>query len=455
MKKKIFLIIITLFVFIITSFYLIVSRGYDRQNKVILFIKEIIPPHFARQVREKIFFIPNLKERNKFLSLQVEKYEQGFEGNLFKEQKIKSSKDKEYLVKEFFLPFPRLDMRLGWAATENSRRAHYLEVVDDKIIAISGVGQTIYFNKENIKKKKLQQKEIKNNINEYLESKKYELIGIRDLFVEDNFVYISLQHKDTKGFTINIYRAELNFEKLNFKPFFIINEYWKNYNVFSGGRIEKFKENKILFSIGYSAVKRAAQNKGSLLGKIIAIDKTTSEYNLVSMGHRNPQGLFYIEDMDVIVNTEHGPKGGDEININFQNLPEVPNYGWDIVSYGVPYGGKNDVLYGGKDVFKKSHAKYGFIEPFINYTPAIGISEIIYLDKKNKSKYKNNFYVSSLRAGSIYIISTDDKISKIVDEDRLFFKEQRIRDIKFDKDMGVFFIIFEFTPSIGVMYLKD
>ena len=105
------------------------------------------------------------------------------------------------------------------------------------------------------------------------------------------------------------------------------NEYWKKYNVFSGGRIETYKNNKILFSIGFSSDKPAAQNKKSLLGKIISIDKNTSEYKLISIGHRNPQGLFYEKNSDIIINTEHGPKGGDEVNINFQNSKKMANFG--------------------------------------------------------------------------------------------------------------------------------
>ena len=445
MKKYLTIIIVGTILLSVLGFWTIVTKGYDRQNKVILFLKEIIPSHFARKVRETVFFIPNLKERNKFLSLQVEKYEQGLEGNLFKEKSIKSNKNITYLVKEFFLPFPRLDTRLGWAATENSRRAHYLEVVKDKVLVISGLGQIIYFEKDRISKKKLLQKEIKNNINSYLESQKYKLIGIRDLFVEDDYVYISMLHKDSKGYTINIYRSKLDFQELYFKPFFITNEYWKEYSVFSGGRIESYKNNKILFSIGFFYVYTAAQNKNSLLGKIISIDKTTSKHELISIGHRNPQGLFYDKVSDIIINTEHGPKGGDEINVNFQDYKDIPNYGWDVSSYGTPYGD-------GEDPFKKSHSKYGFIVPFRYFTPSIGISEIVYLTKKNSPNNKNNLYVSSLRAGSIYIIETDDQISKILNEDRIFFKEQRIRDIEFDKDTGAFFILFEFTPSIGIMY---
>ena len=82
-------------------------------------------------------------------------------------------------------------------------------------------------------------------------------------------------HKDGKGFTINIYKAKLNLKNIIFKEFFKTNEYWQRYNVFSGGRIESYKNNKILFSIGYSYVDEVAQKPESLLGKIISIDKDT------------------------------------------------------------------------------------------------------------------------------------------------------------------------------------
>lgn len=444
MKKILVISFLTIVLILSASFWMIVSKGYDKQNPIILTIKKILRPDIAAKIRDTIFFIPNLQQRNEFLSLQVQKYEQGFDGKLFKKENIYSSDKKKFELKEFFLPFPRLDTRLGWAATENSRRAHYLEIVKDKVLLISGLGQTIYFEKDNINTNSLNQIEIPNNLKSFLKDNNFTLIGIRDLFVEDDYVYISLQHKDSLGFTINVYRAKLNFERLNFTQFFKTNEYWSKYNVFSGGRLETFKDNKILFSIGYANQDDVAQKKDSLLGKIIAIDKESAKYNLISYGHRNPQGLFYEKSKNLIMNSEHGPKGGDELNLNFKKNNSMPNYGWDIASYGSPYTGK--------DNYKKSHKEFGFIEPFKNYTPSIGISEIVNLiPEKNPLGKSNSIYISSLRAGSIYILDTDENLKKIESEDRLYFKNQRIRDLEFDKDLKVFFILFEITPSIGIV----
>ena len=62
-----------------------------------------------------------------------------------------------------------------------------------------------------------------------------------------------------------------------------------------------------------------AQDNVKHFGKIILINKLTKDWSIVSKGYRNVQGLLYDNDNKLIISTEHGPKGGDEININFLN----------------------------------------------------------------------------------------------------------------------------------------
>jgi len=447
LTRKIIIIIIVIFTSILfASLWSVVSGGYDKQNKVILLLKKIIPTKISRKVRDIVFIIPDLKERNKFLSNQVRKYDQGLKGEKFNDEIIISKKNKEeYHLKEFYLPFPRLDSRLGWAGETNSRRAHYFTIFKDKIIVMSGDAETLFFEKKNIFNNKLNEIRIQNNIQNILINNNFKLIGIRDLFIEDKKVYVSLLYKNSKGLSINVYRADINFEKLNFELFFEVKEHWVAYNVYTGGRFSKYKDNEILFTIGYQNVKKIAQDPNSLLGKIISINKLTGDHKVISIGHRNPQGLSYIEDIDIIINSEHGPKGGDEININFQKGDEVPNYGWDISSYGIEYDGT--------DPYKKSHSEYGFIEPFKYYVPSIGISQIVYMPKKFNLYNENSLYISSLRAESIYVMKINDQFNKIIDEDRIFFNK-RIREIEYDKENNLFILLFEHTPSIGILKLK-
>ena len=99
-NKKVILPVIVLIVLTFVGFWNVVSGGYDRQNKTILFLKKFIPSNISIKVRDTIFIIPNLIERNKFLSTQIEKYEQGLSGNFFNEEIILSKKNKKKIFSE-------------------------------------------------------------------------------------------------------------------------------------------------------------------------------------------------------------------------------------------------------------------------------------------------------------------------------------------------------------------
>jgi len=452
--KKTFIILSLIGFICFVGLWTIVSGGYDKQNTTILFLKKFIPTSISRKIRDTIFIIPDLKEQNRILSVQVAKYEQGLDGNLFEEIEQKSKEGLySYNLKKFFLPFKRLDQRAGWQAEKNSRRAHYLEIIDDKILSISGLGETIYFNKNNINRNKLNQKKITNNLKKILKTKNSELLGIRDLYYENNYIYISLIERDSRGATINIYKAKKNFKNLDFELFFETFEYRKKYTLQTGGRIEKFKDNKILFSIGFFDNYDGAQKNDNLVGKIISIDKNTKSFNLVSIGHRNPQGLSFLKNNNLIINTEHGPKGGDEINLNFLSDEKLKNFGWPISSYGKPYPG-TEKIYQEKGLLKSTHAENGFEEPIKYFVPSIGISELVAIEDNSQENLQNTIYASSLRANSIYIIKVNKNFKKILNVDRIYISNNRIRDLKYDEESNNFFLILENVPGIGVIKIS-
>ena len=103
------------------------------------------------------------------------------------------------------------------------------------------------------------------------------------------------------------------------------------------------------------------------------------------MGVRNTQGLSYDKEKDILFMTEHGPKGGDEVNIKKILYSKIVNFGWPISSYGEHYPHETEKKT--KSIYKfaplyKSHSEHGFEEPVIYYENAIGPSEIIFLKKK-------------------------------------------------------------------------
>ena len=80
-----------------------------------------------------------------------------------------------------------------------------------------------------------------------------------------------------------------------------------------------------------------AQDAEKAYGKILNNYLDTRNMKITSLGHRNPQGLYISKKFDFIISTEHGPKGGDEININHKPQKKIKNFWLAISSYGEHY----------------------------------------------------------------------------------------------------------------------
>ena len=185
----------------------------------------------------------------------------------------------------------------------------------------------------------------------------------------------------------------------------------------------------------------------------------------MASGLRNPQGLYYDKNNNIILSTDHGPQGGDEININL-NPDNIENYGWPIASYGEHYGFEkrddNSKEYK-KAPFHKSHKKFNFKEPLIYFNPSVGPSEIIKIPKDfffgNKEEYI--ILLSSMGWGndkneiikrggmSLHFIKLNNNFD-IIDHS-VFSIEERIRDMKYIPSEKSIFLFLENSPAIGII----
>ena len=148
----------------------------------------------------------------------------------------------------------------------------------------------------------------------------------------------------------------------------------------------------------------------------------------------------------IIISTEPGAYGGDEINKIIFNK----NYGFPVSSYGDQYD-FDEILDQRADYsFKKSHREYNFQEPIFSFVPSIGISEIIKIPDSFSKYWLNNYLVSSLNGRSLYRIKFDEKFSKILFLEKIYIGE-RIRDIKFLKKNNSLILALEESGSIGIL----
>ena len=330
----------------------------------------------------------------------------------------------------------------------------YLDLYENKLFLISATGLIGYSN--NLYEDSIIFNQINNNINDFLsldEINKGNWFSVKDLLVVNNNIYVSFTNEQKNNcWNTSVIVAKLNFEYLKFSNFFepkycvkSKNNYDKEFNAHqSGGKLFKYDDDNIILTMGDYRLRKLAQDINSTFGKILKLNSKSKKYEILSLGHRNPQGLYYNLDKDYIISTEHGPHGGDEINLNL-NTKIVKNFGWAISSYGEHYGGKES--YENKSKYKKyplhkSHKDYNFIEPIKYFVPSIGISQLVQI-KQNK------FLLSSLKDESIYTFALNEK-NELTEFKRIEIGE-RIRDMVYDSEKKEVLLFLENTASIGIL----
>ena len=330
----------------------------------------------------------------------------------------------------------------------------YLDLYENKLFLISATGLIGYSN--NLYGDSIIFNQINNNINDFLsldEINKGNWFSVKDLLVVNNNIYVSFTNEQKNNcWNTSVIVAKLNFEYLKFSNFFepkycvkSKNNYDKEFNAHqSGGKLFKYDDDNIILTMGDYRLRKLAQDINSTFGKILKLNSKSKRYEILSLGHRNPQGLYYNLDKDYVISTEHGPHGGDEINLNL-NTKIVKNFGWAISSYGEHYGGKES--YENKSKYKKyplhkSHKDYNFIEPIKYFVPSIGISQLVQI-KQNK------FLLSSLKDESIYTFTLNKK-NELTEFKRIEIGE-RIRDMAYDSEKKEVIFFLENTASIGIL----
>lgn len=441
--------------------YLVANILYIKSNKFNFIINQNFP-----KIKKTIFATPA------YLELERKYYEV-----LEEKRKIPSYLERA-ISQTQFLKFRRLEYDLNTYNYTSSRMkaVGFIEFYNKNLFFINGIGEIKFIDDENIQNFENKHKKIKTNIKKIISDKTFFSTGpgrnnsfnsISDLLIYKDYVYLSLNREiEENCYTKSIIRAKLNFDYLVFEDFFydkkecrkyeddkskynghqsggkmIIIENQSKYNIFNKSN------DKILFTIGDYRSNRSkqifsAQDTESIFGKTILIDTITREYEIFTIGHRNSQGIFYDKAKNIIISTEHGPYGGDEINI----LSYGKNYGWPVSSYGENYkkvpGDIDNDFY-----FKKNHIDFGFQEPVIAFTKSIGISDIIKVPDDYHIKWKNSYLATSLNGHVILRFNLNTSLDKVQSIEFINVND-RIRDIEIYK--GKIYTILENSSTLTV-----
>lgn len=148
--------------------------------------------------------------------------------------------------------------------------------------------------------------------------------------------------------------------------------------------------------------------------------------SVYSYGHRNPQGLIVNPFTQEVWETEHGPKGGDEINV----IKAGANYGWPLVSFGLNYDGTQ---------VSSSPTRSDIEAPIHTWTPSIAPSGMAFITNDQFKKWKGNLLVGSLAFR--YLSKLELEGNRIVGETKLFENIGRVRNVKQGPDGSIYISI--------------
>lgn len=172
-----------------------------------------------------------------------------------------------------------------------------------------------------------------------------------------------------------------------------------------------------------------AEKSTNIFGAIAKVNLKTLRAEKFANGLRGPQGLLWDSFRKILWETEHGPRGGDELNI----IERGKNYGWPFVTLGRPYAERN---LQGENFFSTIYGDHkNFTSPVFSWTPSIGVSQLALIPKSSNfnKNLQGNLLVSSLKDLSVYNLKVDltpkGTFSRILYSERIYIG-QRIRDME-------------------------
>ena len=225
-----------------------------------------------------------------------------------------------------------------------------------------------------------------------------------------------------------------------------------------GCRVAQSADNLLFLTQGdHGSHRNEAQNLGNHLGKIVRLKDDGSVHpdnvflnqpnarpEIYTRGHRNQQGLTFDAGLDSLIETEHGPKGGDELNIILPGR----NYGWPVITYGMDYSGAYVSPY---------TERPGMSQPILQWTPSIAPSGLTVYRGDKFPSWVGDVFVGSLAFKHLRRVDLDLEGNVIGQEELLTDLGARIRDVRTGPD-GYLYVTTDYggndRPSGRVLRLE-
>ncbi|MFC4353207.1 PQQ-dependent sugar dehydrogenase [Fodinicurvata halophila] len=257
--------------------------------------------------------------------------------------------------------------------------------------------------------------------------------GLLDIVLHPDFennrlIYLSHSIFGEDGMTTAVSRARFQDDRLEDLERIFTAKPFSGTTRHFGSRLAFDREGYLFITVGDRGEMDRAQDINDHAGSLIRLhdDGSIPEGNpfvgqedakpeIYSYGHRNPQGLALHPETGVLWEHEHGPRGGDEVNIPRKGL----NYGWPVITYGMAYTGGT--------IGEGTH-KEGMEQPLLHWTPSIAPCGMAFYDGERFEEWQGDLFVGALAMTHLTRLEVEGQ--EIVGEERLLEdRGQRIRDV--------------------------
>lgn len=259
--------------------------------------------------------------------------------------------------------------------------------------------------------------------------------GLLDIELDPNFadngwIYLSYSgyEGDDEGYNTSIMRARLKDMTLVDQQLLFNGEPNTTTTKHYGSRIEFDKDGYLYFSIGdrgdrdvhpqsldYDAGKiHRINSDGSIPESNPFYNHKSARKSIYSYGHRNPQGMAMHPETGIIWSHEHGPRGGDEINI----IKAGANYGWPEITYGINYIGTK---------ITDETSREGMEQPDWYWVPSIAPSGMAFINSDKYPQWQGLIAVGSMKFAHLVLVKLDG--NKVTGHSKVFEGVGRVRSI--------------------------
>jgi glucose/arabinose dehydrogenase len=277
-------------------------------------------------------------------------------------------------------------------------------------------------------------------------------VALHPKFGENSLVYFSFAEPGTGGQGTAAARGRLEGDALKNVEVIFRQKPKLSGGFHFGSRLVFAPDGTLYISMGDRGRMQRAQNRRNHQGTIARVnddgsipkdnpfvDSAEALPEIYTWGNRNVQGMALNPRTGAVWAQEHGPKGGDEVNI----LKKGANYGWPVITYGINYDGSV--------ISDKTHME-GIEQPLLHWTPSIAPSGMAFYDGDKFPQWKGDLFVGALKDRHLRRVDLDANMTVVGQELLLEELQERIRDVRSSPD-GFLYVLTD-SPEGRVIRLE-